>query len=153
MLKLLIAVDDTVATKNVFTKCTTICSCMNPESVTLCYVQKFEGKSMMDSMLGDAELSALKESLEGTEYQAELDKKSSAILNYYKELLEKKGLTNIKQVIRKGHPAEEILKTATEEKADMIVIGSRGKGARHLFIGSVSNEVVNNAEIPVMIVK
>lgn len=153
MLRLLIAVDDTIATKNVFTMCTTICSCMNPESITLCYVEKFEGKSMMDSMLGDAEMSTLKESLKGTDYQAALDKKADAILNYYKDLLEKKGLTGVKPLVKKGHPAEEILKAAKEEKADMIIIGSRGKTAAHLFIGSVSNEVVNNSDIPVLIVK
>ena len=153
MLKLLIAVDDTVATKNVFSMCTTICSCMNPESITLCYVQKFEGKSMINSMLGDAEMSTLKESLEGTDFQAELDKRASVVLNYYKDLLEKKGLTNVKQLVKKGHPAEEILKAAKEEKVDMIIIGSRGKSGAHLFIGSVSNEVVNNADIPVLIVK
>lgn len=153
MLRLLIAVDDTIATKNVFTMCTIICSCMNPESITLCYVEKFEGKSMMDSMLGDAEMSTLKESLKGTDYQAALDKKANAILNYYKDLLEKKGLTGVKPLVKKGHPAEEILKAAKEEKVDMIIIGSRGKSAAHLFIGSVSNEVVNNSDIPVLIVK
>lgn len=153
MLRLLIAVDDTNATKNAFTMCTTICSCMRPESITLCYVEKIEGKSMITSMLGDAEMSTLKESLEGTDYQAALDSKAKDILNFYAELMDKKGFSGVKQLIKKGHPAEEILKAAKEEKTDMIIIGSRGKTAAHLFIGSVSREVVNNADIPVLIVK
>jgi len=153
MLRILIAVDDTIATKNAFMMCATILSCMSPESITLCYVEKFEGKSMIDSMLGDAEMSTLKESLEGTDYQAALDKRANDILNYYKELLEKKGFTGVKPLTKTGHPAEEILKAAKEEKADMIIIGSRGKEATHLFMGSVSREVVNDADIPVLIVK
>jgi nucleotide-binding universal stress UspA family protein len=153
MLKILIAVDDTIAAKNAFTICAGMLSCMTPESITLCYVEKFEGKSMIDNMLGDAEMSTLKEALEGTDYQATLDKRASVILNYYKDLLEKKGLPNVRQLVKKGHPAEEILKAAREVKADMIVIGSRGKRSTHLFMGSVSNEVVNNADIPVLIVK
>ena len=67
-----------------------------------------------------------------------------------KKILETAG---IKTVIRKGHPAEEILATAKEEGVDMIIIGSRGKRTTHLFMGSVSREVANNAEIPVLLVK
>jgi nucleotide-binding universal stress UspA family protein len=52
-----------------------------------------------------------------------------------------------------GNPAEEILKTAKEEGVDMIIIGSRGARATHLFMGSVVREVVNNSDIPVLVVK
>ncbi len=153
MKKLLIAVDDTKGTKNAFTMCTNVCTCIRPESIALVYVEKFEGRSLMDEMLGDAEMSTLKKVLEGTEYQEALDKKAKTILGYYKKQMEDKGLTGVKTIVKKGHPAEEILKAAKEEKADMIVIGARGKRAPHLFMGSVSREVANNAEIPVLLVK
>jgi len=119
----------------------------------LVYVEKFEGRSLIDEMLGDAELSTLKDVLKGTEYQKALDKKAQTILKYYKTALEKKGLTGIKTIIRKGHPAEEILKTAKDVKADVIVIGSRSRRTTHLFMGSVSREVADGADIPVLIVK
>jgi nucleotide-binding universal stress UspA family protein len=126
---------------------------MRPRSIVLVYVEKFEGKSLIDAMLGDAELSTLKEVLKGTAYQKALDVKAQTILKYYKVALEKKGLTGIKTAIRKGHPADEILKTAKDVKADMIVIGSRSSRTTHLFMGSVSREVADGANIPVLIVK
>lgn len=153
MKKILIAVDETKGTKELFNVCLNMCSCVRPETIVLCYVEKLEGKSLMDSMLGDAEMSTLREVLEGTEYQEALDKKAQAVLNYYKKALEEKGLTTAKTVLRKGHPAEEILKAADDEGVDIIMIGSRGSRASHLFMGSVSREVVNGSKVPVLVVK
>jgi nucleotide-binding universal stress UspA family protein len=126
---------------------------MRPDFIGLVYVEKFEGKSLIDEMLGDAEMTTLENVLTGTEYQNALDKKARTVLNYYQKVLEDKGLTGVKPIIRKGHPAEEILKTAREEKVDMIMVGARGKRTTHLFMGSVSREVADNADIPVFIVK
>ncbi len=153
MEKILIAVDDTKGTKKAFTTCTEVCSCMRPGSVVLVYVEKFEGKSLMDEMLGKAEMSTLEEVLQGTEYQEALDEKANKILTYYQKALENKGVSGVTALVRKGHPAEEILKAAKKENADMIIIGSRGKRTSHLFMGSVSREVANNAEVPVLLVK
>ena len=53
-----------------------------------------------------------------------------------------------------GHPATVIIETAAEAGCDAIVMGSRGLGSiTKIFIGSVSSDVINNAEIPVVIVK
>lgn len=153
MKRILLAVDETKGTKNAFNQYSNFCACMRPRSIVLLYVEKFEGKSLIDAMLGDAELSTLKEVLKGTAYQKALDMKAQTILKYYKAALEKKGLTGIKTVIRKGHPADEILNTAKDVKADMIVIGSRSSRTTHLFMGSVSREVADGANIPVLIVK
>ena len=153
MKKILIAVNDTKGSKTAFTMSSDMWSCMRPETVVLVYVEKFEGMSLIDEMLGDAEMSTLKEVLEGTEYKKALDEKARKILDYYKKALEDRGITGVKTVIRGGHPAEEILKTAQEEGVDMIIIGARGKRVSHLFMGSVSREVANRAEVPVLIVK
>lgn len=154
MNKVLIAVDDTKGTKDAFSLCANFCSCVRPKSISLVYVEKFEGKkSLIDEMLGDAEMSTLKDVLKGTEYQAALDKKAKVILNYYKKVLANKGLANIKTIVKQGHPAEEILKAAKELKSDLIMVGSRGRRTTHLFMGSVSREVVNGAEVPVLVVK
>ncbi len=153
MKRILIAVDDTKGTKKAFDVICEVCTCMRPESIILLFVEKFEGRSLIDEMLGDAELSTLKEVLEGTEYKQALDERANRILNHYKKALEDKGVSGVRTLIRSGHPADEILKAADEEKADMIVVGSRGKRVSHLFMGSVSREVVNRAEIPVLVVK
>jgi nucleotide-binding universal stress UspA family protein len=120
----------------------------------LVYVEKLEGRSLMDEvLLSVSEMKTLKEVLEGTEYQEALDKRAQEVLAYYRKALEDRGITGVKTVVRKGHPAEEILATAKEEGAEMIVIGSRGKRTTHLFMGSVSREVANGAEVPVLLVK
>lgn len=153
MKRILIAVDETIGTKNVFSTCGNFCSCMRPDFIALVYVEKFEGKSLINEMLGDAEMATLKNVLTGSEYQNALDKKARTVLNHYQKALEDKGVTGVKSIIKKGHPAEEILKTAGEEKVDMIIVGARGKRTTHLFMGSVSREVADNSNIPVLIVK
>lgn len=154
MKKILIAVDDTKSTKDIFSKCKDICKCINPELITLLYVEKFEGRSLIDQMLGDAELSTLKDVLEGSEYKEALDQKANAILEHYSNALQESPFSpNIKTVVKTGHPADEILNTAKEEAIDLILIGSKGKRVSQLFMGSTSREVVNRAEIPVLIVR
>lgn len=154
MKKVLIAVDDTKGSKAAVLAFSRLgFPCVRPETVILLYVERFEGRSLLTDMLGDAEVSTLKEVLEGTEYKVALDKKAEEILSFYKKALEDNGVTGIKPLKKMGNPAEEILNAAKEEGADMIIIGSRGKRVSHLFMGSVSREVANRAEIPVLIVK
>ncbi len=153
MKKVLIAVDDTKGIKESFSICSQLCSCIKPEEVILVYVEKFEGRSLLDEMLGDAEMSTLKEVLEGTEYKESLDKKANNVLDYYRQALESDGISPIRSEIRGGHPADEILKAAEETGADMIMLGSRGNRVSHAFMGSVSREVVNRSDIPVFVAK
>jgi nucleotide-binding universal stress UspA family protein len=153
MKKVLIAVDDTKGTKNSFEICSNLCSCLKPESITLLYVEKFEGRSLIDEMLGDAEIATLKEVLTGSEYKEALDKKAHKVLNFYKNSLKDSGETKVSTVIREGHPADEILNAAEEIGADLIMLGSRGKRITHTFMGSVSREVVNRSDVPVFVAK
>ena len=54
------------------------------------------------------------------------------------------------RMMKTGHPAEEILKTADEEGVDMVLVGSRGRRGAGLFMmGSVSREVANAAQATV----
>lgn len=53
-----------------------------------------------------------------------------------------------------GHPAEQIIYHAEEIKADLIVMGHRGKGFfERLRLGSVSREVIHYAHCAVTIVR
>jgi nucleotide-binding universal stress UspA family protein len=50
-------------------------------------------------------------------------------------------------------PAKAILKTAAQEGAELIVVGSRGRGAlKSMVLGSVSREVASEARCPVVVV-
>lgn len=153
MKTILIAVDDSKGSQAPIDTFVGLFSCTRPETVVLLYVEKIEGKSLMDEMLGMAELSALKEQLQGTVYQDALDKRAHAVLRQYQKQLSDKGVTGVKTVVKQGHPAEEILATAKEENAEMIIIGSRGKRLHTLLMGSVSREIANRAELPVLIAR
>jgi len=155
MKKILIAVDDTKSSKEIFSKCTQICKCMAPESIILLYVEKFAGRSLMDEMLGEAEMSTLREVLEGTEYKEAMDQKADGILNYYKDALQANSpVPNVETMVKTGHPAEMIVETAQKEDVSMIFIGSKGKRSSASFLmGSVSREVANTADRPVLIIK
>jgi nucleotide-binding universal stress UspA family protein len=155
MKKILIAVDDTKATREIFSKCTQICKCMAPESIILLYVERFEGRSFITEMLGGAELATLEEVLEGTEYKAALDEKAQKVLDFYKDAIEQNPpVPNVETMVKTGHPAEVIVQTAIDEDVAMILIGSRGqRGSARLLMGSVSREVANTADRPVLLVK
>jgi nucleotide-binding universal stress UspA family protein len=65
----------------------------------------------------------------------------------------KKGVEH-SSIIRHGDPGVEIVKAAEENKADLIVVGSRGLSTlRRLILGSVSRKVINKSKIPVLVVK
>src|SRR5437870_8779710 len=52
-----------------------------------------------------------------------------------------------------GHPGTELLKRAEAADHDLIVMGSRGRGAvRSAFLGSVSHFVLNHTTVPVLII-
>ncbi|HEY5998357.1 MAG TPA: universal stress protein [bacterium] len=151
MKKILVAVDESKGSSGVLTIFRNLVR--PPEEVILLYVQRLEGRSLMIDMLGEAELATLREALEGTEHKDALDRRAERVLAHYKREFETRGLFRIKTVCREGIPAEQILKVAAEEGADLIIAGSNGtQGLDRLISGSVSRELQLNASIPVVVV-
>ena len=66
----------------------------------------------------------------------------------------KKGV-RVQQVIRTGHPVEEIVKEALKSRADLIVMGSHGRSAlRAAVLGSVTYGVIHKeGKVPVLVVR
>ncbi len=53
----------------------------------------------------------------------------------------------------RGRPADELLALARRERAALLAVGSRGRGAiTTLVLGSVCNELAQKADLPIMVV-
>jgi nucleotide-binding universal stress UspA family protein len=152
MKKVLIAVDDTGASESIFSVFDNLVR--PPDEVVLLHVERLEGMSLMIDMLGDAELSTLKESLQGTEYKERLDQRGRNILNFYKKKFESGGLVSVKTVLREGIPSEEIARVAEEEKAELVILGWDGnKGLDRLIMGCLSKDVERTSRVPVIVAR
>jgi nucleotide-binding universal stress UspA family protein len=152
MKKVLVAVDETKASESVVSVFDNLVR--PPEEVVLLHVERLEGRSLMIDMLGEAELSTLKESLKGTEYKEELDRKAEKILTHYKKKFQNGGLIRVTTMIREGIPSEEIAKVAEEQDVELIIIGcDRERGFSRFISGSVSEEVERSSKVPVVVAK
>lgn len=55
-------------------------------------------------------------------------------------------------VVTTGHPAKEILRIGRERHCDLIVMSTHGlTGARHLFFGATTEQVLRETDIPVLV--
>jgi universal stress protein A len=60
----------------------------------------------------------------------------------------------VRTYCRVGLPPNEIVSLATEESADLIVVGTHGlTGVKHLVMGSIARSVLKTAHRPVLIVE
>lgn len=70
-----------------------------------------------------------------------------------KEAAQKEGV-NVRAFVMSGKPAEAIIQTAQEKKADLIVLGSHGRtGVEKLLMGSVAERVIVLSPFAVLAVK
>lgn len=59
----------------------------------------------------------------------------------------------IMKFMPEGFPREEILRTAENWQADLIVMGTHGRtGLSHLLMGSVAEYVIHHSKVPLLIV-
>jgi nucleotide-binding universal stress UspA family protein len=64
-----------------------------------------------------------------------------------------KGLA-VRTVLREGAPHEEIAALSTDERADLVVLGTHGRGGvNRALLGSVADRVVRLAPCPVLTVR
>jgi len=64
------------------------------------------------------------------------------------------GKIQYESILAKGDAYREILNTATEKKADVIIMGTHGRsGLDHLIFGSTVERVLRGAECPVLTAK
>ena len=96
----------------------------------------------IDFTVNQRELIAEKEMLEA-------EKNARAV----KEAAQKEGVA-VKAFVMSGKPADAVIETAREKRADLIVLGSHGRtGIERLLMGSVAERVIVLASCPVLVVK
>lgn len=65
-----------------------------------------------------------------------------------------KDLPQAEQIVRRGKPADEVLKVAEERGADLIVVGTHGRsGVRRVLMGSTAEDIMRHAPCPVLVVR
>jgi nucleotide-binding universal stress UspA family protein len=75
---------------------------------------------------------------------------ASSFLNKSKEHL---GDDSIETMVEEGDTAETILRTATDIKADIVVIGSHSRrGLEKILMGSVAEKVMHHTTLPLFII-
>ncbi|NGZ96603.1 MAG: hypothetical protein CV089_10845 [Nitrospira sp. WS110] len=83
----------------------------------------------------------------------EVKEAGKQLMQRYGEKLVQSGF-QIKEALKLGKPADEILNVAKREKADLIVTGAKGLGAiGRVLLGSVSTRVVQHAHCGVLVVR
>ncbi len=65
-----------------------------------------------------------------------------------------KQVKDVEKMVVRGVPFVEIIQTAKERNADLIVIGTHGRtGIDHMLFGSTAEKVVRKAACPVLTVR
>jgi nucleotide-binding universal stress UspA family protein len=65
-----------------------------------------------------------------------------------------RGDVRIERRVIRGTPFVEIIRSARNERIDLVVIGTHGRGGiEHILIGSVAERVVRKAPCPVLVVR
>jgi nucleotide-binding universal stress UspA family protein len=81
------------------------------------------------------------------------DEQEEAGRRLLEQIAAEAGLEDAERRVAVGFPAERLADLADEEDAELIVVGSRGRGRfKAAFLGSVSNSLVGVARCPVLIV-
>ncbi len=106
----------------------------------------------------------IEDALEICEYKEDPEHFDECIENMEEKLIEdsKKKLTRIGEeldipfevVVKRGKPFKQIIETAKEYGATLIVMASHGRGmVEELLIGSVTENVLRHSHIPVLVVR
>jgi nucleotide-binding universal stress UspA family protein len=88
------------------------------------------------------------------EHEEMLEKMAAKSLGAVERAAKKAGVSYEGVHATSDYPEDEILKLAKSKKCDLIVMATHGQGGlRGMFIGSVTQKVLNQAKIPVMVVR
>lgn len=86
------------------------------------------------------------------EHEEMIRKTAAKYLGFVERAAKKAGISCESVHVTSDYPEQDILKLAQKKKCDLIVMATHGQGGlRGMFIGSVTQKVLNQAKIPVMV--
>lgn len=89
-----------------------------------------------------------------TEHEKMIEKAAKKYLDFVERAAAKAGVAYQAVHVTSDYPEESILKIAQDKKCDLIVMGTHGQGGlRGVFIGSVTQKVLNQSKIPVLVLR
>jgi len=153
-MKMLVCTDGSEHCKRALDKASKISEGINIDEVAVIHVDEGrldltaygrDGKTPTVSVLNNKSIDArIKEEQE----------KRERILQEALKIFEQNNI-KARTILKKGHPSTTIMRFASEEGFDVIVMGSRGlSGLKKIMLGSVSNAVVQEAkDCTVIVVK
>jgi nucleotide-binding universal stress UspA family protein len=118
-----------------------------------------EQRHLLDTYEVDIQMAVARSGLESTIVTVPpptelLEPIGQGLLNKAADAARNAGVKKVATALLGGDPADAILRRAKREKADIIVLGTRGVGElKGLFLGSVSHKVAAQAHCAVMTVK
>ena len=148
MKKILVPVDGSVASQKAAEKAVSIAKLIDGELTFMTVVNLPTGDkySYFGMAVENAFIANRKNLLK------ELIHEENLMLDILIKNIDTTGLKTITKIIA-GKPVEEIIKLATEENFDFIVMGKRGfSNIERFFIGSVTQKVIAQAPCPVMVI-
>ena len=153
MNNVLVAVDSSKGSRACVAVCARLFADRPPTTVILVHVVQYGGPAAADGLASDAELSELRQTLEGSPQLEALTAKAEAMIATHRTFLEEHGLRDLRTVIKTGRPADEILRAAAESKAEIIIIGNTRSLINKLMMGDVTRQVASAATVPVLLAR
>jgi len=82
-------------------------------------------------------------------------KQADVLLNKYKKQAENDGIEDVQIIVKEGSPKSIITKSLTSElQIDIVICGAKGVNAvERMFMGSVSEHIVRQADCDVLVVR
>lgn len=139
--KILVPLDGSELSESILSHVANVSLGCKVPNVTLLRVREAMDKDVRKAL--DADIA---EKLDGVNRQE--------VLDYLKQVaatLKEKGVT-AKTAVVAGEPAEEILKYATANKTDLIIMSTHGRtGLSRWAFGSVADKILHHSNVPVLI--
>ncbi|MEL7068737.1 MAG: universal stress protein [Cyanobacteria bacterium J06581_3] len=153
--KILVAIDDSAASRRAFDSASELARALNAELILVHALDVFDPASPQHPMIPVENYSMQLDKMVQQNYQqqwTEFVGHSEALLKQQQQKAEERGVTAT-HVLPYGRPGPAICKIAETLQADLIVVGSRGRnGLREIMLGSVSNYIMHHAPCSVTVV-